>query len=326
MKKLICLCLAMAAVFALAAGCQGGKTIGPTEPTTVAVGEADLNDAAGQLGGDLDEDALEALRKALEIGAVIPEETQPAETMPPPMPTGVQTDAAEARALMKKVLDTMRSGKFTLKARSSSPFIAGGNAATPMTVAMDANAMAFEWEMDWIDMFKSEGQNPVTARIQGASAQTLFGKRMRIVTKTDGMMVVLVDKKMYMPMGAGEEGGEPLDFDLPSAMGEMFGGGGSQEEMEKMLNEATATRVTTDGKEYLCATTVRAADNTISRYYFLNGELKRLEAQNEGGETVMWEVLSLTSQVDPALFGTAGLSAMPLDQMAELGSNLGGLY
>jgi len=324
MKKLICLFLGVAIVFALAAGCKVGIDIGPTEPTTIAVNEDDLNKARNELDlGELDALAQDALRRALELDVTIPAEDSPPQTMPPPMPAGVEVDAAEVRALMRNVLDIFGSGKFTMKTRSSSPFVAGGNTATPLTVAMDENAMAFEVEMDWASLFRSEGQSVVQARIQGATAQTLFGKKVRIVTKTDGIMIVLVDKKTYMPMGDGSaEGGELMEFDLTGAMGDAFGGAGSREEIEMRLNEIKSSKVTMGGKEYLCAE-LKAEGNTM-RYYFQGGELKRIEADAEG-ESVMWEIDMLSGQVDPAFFGTAGMRAMPLDQMADLGASLGGV-
>ena len=332
MKKLICLCLALAVIFALMSGCKKEINIGQPEPTTVPVNDADLNNAAGLLGEDLDADAMEALRRMLE-GGVDPSLLQapetPPETMPPPMPTGVETDAAESRALIRKVLEILDSGKFMMKTRSSSsPLAMGGNTATPLTVAVQDNAMAFEMEMDWIALFRSQGQG-VMASINGASAQSMFGKKLRVITKSDGIVIAFPDKKMYMPMGNGsEEGGEALDFDMSAIFGESFGGGKDPAELEEKLNGVKSSKVTANGKEYLCAeVTTNNLDGTSTpiRYYFLGGELKRIETEADG-ESFMSEIDMFTGTVDPAFFSTAGMRVMPLDQLTEMGGNFADLF
>jgi len=327
MKKLICLCLALAAVFALMAGCNKDVVIGPTEPTTIEVSPDDLNQAMNQLG-DLDEAARKALEDLLKMGGSLPEPTQPPETMPPTMPAGVETDAAEARALMRKVLEIFGSGKFMIKTRSPSPFMEGGNIATPLTVAVDENVMAFELEMDWATMFRDQGQSPAMSAINAGIAQSTFGKKMRFITKSDGMAIVFPDKKMYIPMGDGsEEGGELFDFDLTAALGEAFGGAKSPEETEEKLRDIKSSKVTANGKEYLSAeVATKNADGstTTIRYYFLGGELKRIEAE-PGAESVMWEVDMLTTQVPANFFSTQGMRVMDIAQMAELGGGLGDL-
>jgi len=323
MKKLICLCLAAAALFALAAGCQKEVVIGPTEPTTIAVNEDDLNKAAGMLDGELDAAAQEALRKLLEQGGTLPAATQPPETMPPTMPPGNQVDDALVRPLMKKTLDTLASGTFTIKSRGTSPIGAGTNTALPLTIVMDNGTFAFELEMDWASQFKAEGQNDVMARINAGIAQSTFGRRLRIITSNEGVVFVFVDKKLYISMkDLAEEGGEPVDFDLTGAMGEIFGAR-SQEEIDKALGQMTSSRVTANGKEYLCATvSPKNEDGTVAatmRYYFLDGELKRIET-GETAESVMWEIESISDKADPAFFSTAGMKVMPIDQMADMGS------
>jgi len=330
MKKLICLCLAMAALFALAAGCNREITIGQTEPTTVAVNEQDLNNAAGQFGEDLDEAAREALRKALEGGinvADIQAPTQPPETMPPTMPPGSQTDDDAARPLMRKALDTLASGAFTIKTRGTSPFGEGTNAALPVTIAMSNGAFAFELEIDWASQFRADGQSPAMAAINAGIAQSTFGKRLRIITSNEGVVFAFVDKKLYVSMkDLADEGGEPMNFDMTGAMGEIFGTK-SQEEIDKALGQMTSSKVTADGKEYLCATVSPRNENGdvagTMRYYFLDGELKRIET-GEGAEAVMWEIESISDKADPAFFSTADMKVMPIDQMANM-SSLSGL-
>ena len=327
MKKTICLFLALAALLGLMAACKD-TVIGPEEATTRAVGDDELNQEKNKLG-ELDAAAEAALRELLEKGYTVPEETQPPETMPPTMPNGVEVDAAAARALMQKVLETFNTGRFMMKMRSSSPFMAGGNTATPLTVAMSDGMMAFEMEMDWVSLFMSEGQSAIMARIQAGTTQGLFGKRMRIITKPEGVIIAFVDKKMYMPMGDGsEEGGEPIEFDLSSALGEAFGGAKTPQETEEKLRDLKSSKVSSGGKEYLCAEmTMQDAEGNPAtiRYFFLGDELKRVEA-GSGAENMMWEIESFTGQVDPAFFSTDGMSTMPLDQLGELGGSFGDLF
>ena len=319
MKKLICLFLAIAVVFALAAGCQGGRTIGNTEPTTIVVDEDALNQAAAGLG-DLDDAARKALEELMASGHTVPPPTQPPETMPPPLPAGVLVDPAEIRALLKKALDTLTSGSFMIKAKGSSPFSAGGNNATPLTIAVDNNAIAMEFEMDWATLFASEGESTAMARIKGAGTQAIFGKRIRILTQAEGVTLVFVDTKSYLPMPSSEEeGGEMGDlaeFDMSAALGEAFGGAGSQEDMDRMLDTIEPSKVTEGGKEYLCAKITR--EGITVRYFFLGGELKRVETTDTEGAVSVMEVQQLTDKVDPALFSTQGLRVMAVDQMTEL--------
>jgi len=316
MKKLICLCLAIACVFALAAGCQWNRTIGPEAPTTIPVDEDALNNAAKELG-DLDEAARLALEELLASGITVPPPTQPPETMPPPLPDGVQADAAEVRALLKKTLGILTSGTFMMKAKGSSPFSAGGNNATQLTIAVDNNAIAMEFIMDWADVFASEGQSAAMARIKGAGAQAAFGKKIRILTQAEGVTLVFVDTKSYLSMpSSGEEGGELGEFDMAAALGEAFGGVGAQGDMEMMLDSIESSKVTEGGKDYLCAKIVR--EGITVRYFFLDGELKRVETTDAAGATSVMEVQQLTGQVDPAIFSTQGMRTMAIDQLTEL--------
>ena len=318
MKKLICLFLAMAAVCALAAGCTVEKPIGPTEPTTVAVNDADLNKAIDQLG-ELDDAALEALRRAMEQGIEIPPDIGvPPETAPPTMPAGVQASPNEVYPLMVKVYNTLGSGTFLLRAKGSSP--QGGPTmgnATSMTLAMDGANTMMEFDMDWTAVFKamSEGTPEYGQSIvQGITAQGLFGKKARFVSRPDDVFIAFPDKKTYLSMGAPEESGSEGQLGLAGA----FSGTLIPDEVP---DDIASSRVTMGGKEYLCAT----LNEGNARYYFLNGDLKRIEIENEG-EVMILEIQELTGTVDPKLFTTEGMKVMPVDQMAQMGEGLGAIF
>ena len=217
---------------------------------------------------------------------------------------------------MTEVLEIFSSGKLTLKTRSTSPF--GGSELVPLIVAVDDGHMAFELDMEWRQLFQAEGSGYIRSMFMSWIAQLIFGKKMRFIAKTDGMAIAFPDKKMYLPMTAPD--GELLEFDLAGALSEVFGGVKNTEDIEARLNEIKSSKVTLGGKEYLCAeVATRNADDTttVIRYYFLDGNLKRIEANAEG-ESVTWEIDMLSSQVDPAFFSTAGMRTMPLLSLLPL--------
>jgi hypothetical protein len=123
MKKLICLLLALGVLLALMAGCKD-QVIGDPEPTTVFVGEDAL---AGAIEGmNLDPDAINAefeaaMKRAMELNVTVPDDEPPAQTMPPPMPTGVPIRPEDVYPLMERTRAILNSGSYMLKGRSSSP-------------------------------------------------------------------------------------------------------------------------------------------------------------------------------------------------------------
>ena len=322
MKKLICLFLAMAVVFALITGCSTDKYIGQTDPTTATVNQADLQNALGSLDGAMDAAVQEAMRKAMEQGVTIPPDTGPLETAPPPMPSGVQASPTELRPLMEKIYKIFNSGTFLIKAKGSSPM--GGptgqaQGTTPMTIAVDKDNTMMEFDMDWITMLKaaSEGTpNFGMATINGAIMITTFGKKVRFVSTPGNGFVAFLDKKTYIPMGAFSEEGESA---APVDMAGTFSG--SFLPKEGLPQEIKSSKVTMGGKEYLCAT----LDDGNARYYFQGGDLKRIEIQNTE-DIMILEIEALSGTVDPKLFSSEGFRAVPIDQLTSLGDNFGSLF
>ena len=222
------------------------------------------------------------------------------------------TPEEEAKQYMTEVLEIFGGGSFTMKTRSTAPFV--GNQVTPLTIAIDDSRMAFEMPMEWRQLFQTQGMSNFRSTIMGWMAQLFFGKRLRVITAPDQIVIVFPEKKMYMPLDG--EPGEPLDFDLDGVLGEAFNGAKTPAEIEEKLDGITA-EYAVGGQPYLRVT----IDNSgsIMRYYFLDGELKRIEAETYG-ETVTWEIDLLTRTVDPAFFSTAGMRTMPLQPLSILGN------
>jgi len=216
------------------------------------------------------------------------------------------TPEEEAKQCMAEVFEIFSSGKITLKARIISPF--GGNKMIPLTIAIDGDRMAFEMPMDWGQLFQADGNGYLRSMFLGWIAQLIFGKKMRFITKTDGMAIAFPDKKMYLSM----TDDDLLDFDWADALAEVLGAGQRPD-----LSGLTASEPTIGGKKYLCAT-VEYDYSTVS-YFFLNGEPKRIEANAEG-ESVMWEIDMLSGQVEPAFFSTAGMRTVPISFLLPIGN------
>jgi len=333
MKKLLCLSLALGILLALMAGCKD-VNIGPEEPTTIFVEENDFMNAIDRLnpGGDVGLDVQAALEEAMRKGVTIPADEPPAQTMPAPMPTGVPIRAEDVYPLMERVRSIFDSGKYTLKARGSTPPSPGMPiGTTPITFAVDKGQSAFEAEFDWTNMMRAMAQpgsqEYTMARITGATMATYFGKKVRFVTKPEGSTILFLDQQtfMQMPTGEGAEAGEGI---LGAAgMGNMFG------DMFKpdKNGTVTASKVTSDGKEYLCGE-IKGGEGVLLYYYFLNSELKRIEMkvdnpETKKTETFVFEIDQLTDQVNPAMFSTAGFKPVSIDEMAQMGENgFGGLF
>jgi len=288
--------------------------------------------------------------------------TEEITTAPPPppttMPAGQKVESSEVYDLIKKVNELFGSGNLYLRGRSAMPaemgFAAAGFSA-PMTVAvLDGNKMMIETTNDWSamgQMMNEGGKNDFGAsRVQAAVLTTTFGKKTRMVFADNTFFIVFPDKKKYIDpsslMGAlsaelGEELppelsaelGEDFDFsDLPldlSALG--FGTGGGE-----VPKDIPSSKVTTGGKDYLCATMETKDDESgkvvmTTKFYFLNGELKRMETYGENPDEMMiMEIDELHGKPDPKLFTTEGMKSAPINDFLNLmqmgGGGLGGLF
>jgi len=326
MKKIICLILGLAALLSLAAGCSAEVDLGQTEPTTVVVDENDLNNALNQLGVDaMDLAYQEAMRKALEAGVTIPPDEPPAQTMAPPMPTGVPIRAEDVYPLMDRTRAILESKTYTIKARSATPPSQGMPFGTmPITLAAANGQSVMEAEINWTNMMRAMtqpgSQEYNMAAISGAVATTSFGKKIRFITKPEGSVILFVEKGSYATLpkeeGADAAAANPLSIDG------MFGDALKPSRSGQVI----ASKVSDGGKEYLCAEIAGDTEGVRLLYYFLDGNLRRIEIKaqlpdSDKMETMVLEIDMLSDQVDPAMFKTDGFKAMSFDEMAQLGEN-----
>lgn len=351
MKKLTAMLMVMAALFALLAGCEVNiENTDPTEATMPDLLDPNaVKSAADELGVDLDnldDQALKELQEKLtrpdltlgennNLEVALPEGvTKPAETTtkapPTTMPKGAAAQSSEVYPLVKAVLETMNSGKFYLKGYSTSAApgidVAFGDLAgnySLLIIAVDGNQMALENEVDWVAMLKasSEGNDFGSATALGLTMQTAYGKRLRMLFNNDGMYIVFPEKKKYTSFSdmLGEEASGEF-ADAGDLVGSMFG-----EVNTAALDNLESSRVTSGGKEYLCAT-LPSSDSSAMKLYFLGGELKRIEtitSSDSGDVSTIIDVEEFNGSPDPSLFSTKGMSTVKLAELTNLFSKLG---
>jgi len=330
-KRIIALCLALAAVTALLAGCE--LRLGPEKAFEIpAIPEISPEDMA--LLSKLMEDDEDAWKQYLE--GVLPEGIDLAPEInlpaqPAMMPAGEAADRAEVLRLMRKVQDTFKSRTFYLKGRGNNFMDGTGGSYAPMTIAVDQDKMMLETEFDWNTMmkmsFQEQGKVDVgQSKLQASIAQATLGSKMRLLFLDNNALMVFPEKKISANFSA--LAGEDEDAgDLSREMVSMFDQFGSTEFPE---DKVKATKVTQDKKEYLCATvTVDALDEdgqrmgtTTYKYYFLKGDLKRLEValvslEDENVNMVI-EVDTFSSKVDSSLFSTRGYAELKMGDMAKI--------
>ncbi len=334
MKKLICLFLGLATLLSLAA-CSTQIDIGQTtNPTVVApstINDLDLQAQLAKMNADNIDKLDEAARKRLEAelaakgvlpsGVTLPAGNQTVKA-PSTMPAGNQVKASEVYPLIKSVYDIFQTGKFTFKALGTSPLGGTSIPATPLTMVLDGDKSAFETEIDWSATMKALAEDTAgynKAIINGATAQTMFGKKMRFVSDGKGSYIVFVDKKTYISAAAmaGEDASSSMN--MASDFGDIV------VPKSELPKDVASTRVKVDGKEYLCAT-LDDGQGSKMRYYFIGKDLKRLEIQDNSGETMIFEVLELTGKADASVFKVSDYRQMSLDQLTQLGSSMGALF
>ena len=334
-KQLIAIVLALLTAAALLAGCE--TTIGPdvteTAPTVAAL---DPGVVAG-LMTQLDLKNLEGMtpeqRKALQDalingGQVPPDFELPDDsdrvpvTMPPTLPQGVAAQTSEVYPLVKNVQEIFNSRSYYLKGRGSSPMGgAGSSGYSSLVMAMDQDKLMVETEMDWAAMMKiaaAESGDVATATIQGGILQATLGRKFRMIFSPEGTYWAFPDKKIYIDLASmmGAEGAERA-ASLVQGL-DMLGQGG------EIPQDIPATRVKADGKEYLCGTLRDEAGTAVMRYFFLDGQLKRIEVfAEESDENMVIEIDELSGKPDAGLFSVKGYRAMPLMEMAKLFGDMG---
>ena len=322
-KRIIALILALAAAAVLLAGCE--LRLGPEQgidiPTLPELSPEDLA-LLSKLNEDGDDDALNrALLGLLPPGFTLAADQEHA-LQPNMLPEGEAADKAELLKLVKKVQDTFNSGTFYLKGRGNNMMDSGGGSYAPMTLAVDQDKMMIETDFDWGNMMKTAYQEQGEAdvgqsKLQASIAQTLLGSKMRMLYVDNTVYMLYPEKKRAANLSAFAEGEDGLDGISPNEMINTFDQFGSKLADE---NDLKATRVKDGKNEYLCATYTVDEDElgrTTMKYYFLKGELKRLEVASEQGNSV-FEIDTFSGRVDSSLFSTKGYAQLNMGDMAKL--------
>ena len=337
-KQLIAIILALLTAAALLAGCE--TTIGPdvteTDPTVVPLDKG----ALAELMTEFDISNLEGLtpeqRKAfqdalIDRGQVPPDFVLPDDgdrvpvTMPPTLPQGVAAQTSEVYPLIKNVLEIFESRSYYFKGRASSPMGGFGSSGySSLVMAMDKDKLMIETEIDWAAMMKiaAAESGDVSLIVQGGVLQATLGRRFRMIFSPEGMYWTFPDKERYLDLG------EMLGTEDATGLADLFkdldilGQGG------KMPEDIPASKVTVDGKVYLCGTLARkdADGKTVStaRYYFLDGQLKRIEVFAEtSDENMVIEIDEFSGKPDASLFSVKGYRSMALMEMAKLFGDMG---
>jgi hypothetical protein len=322
-KQFTAIVLALLAATALLAGCEA--TLHINEPETTLLNQDALRDALGD--EELDGDKW----RELQSKGLIPEEvtmpttanTQPT-TVATTMPKGVEVRPSEVYPLVKGVKDIFNSGTFYLKGRNSSPMDVmgmGGGTSSTMVLAMDQDKAMVESEMDWIGMMKAsvEPGNAALAAIQGATMQTYLGNKFRMVFNPEGAYFVFPEKKRYIDFSDAQktdQSGEVDMSEIASELAHSLGGVGGNLETPV---DVPASRVTVDGKEYLCGTLTEAESGTSRRFCFLDGQLKRIEVLSATGDVSMvMEIDEFSGSADASLFSMSGYRSMPVAELTNL--------
>jgi hypothetical protein len=245
------------------------------------------------------------------IPSTVPKTTRIATTLP----DGVSVDAAQVKKYMQKTIDITKSGTFTMKASTASPY--AGGAMTSMTMVTKGDQFAVEFPLDWMEIADglSEGDDKFgQAKIQAALMQTATGSKTRMVFLPGKMYWVFPDRKTYVDFAdAMDEGAKEI-----SSFGDIFAN------LPSGTEELKASKVTLGKEEFLCAQTA-TNDGTSTKFYFnKKGDLKRIEligTADETADNAIIEIDELKASADSSYFSVKGFVKMPLAEMTKLFSS-----
>ena len=355
-KKFISMCLAITALAMVLAGCN--VRLGEPEPSftipTVKFSPEDeaLINALNWDGGDTKmlEGELQKMG-VLPTGVTLPP-PETTITAPALMAEGVATDQAELLRLVRKVQETMKSQTFFLKGNGNNFMEGGAGSYAPLTLAVDKDKLMLETQIDWSNMSANpmtgmpvEGAAPAaagtgTSKIQAAILQTAVGRTMRMLFVDSTAYMMFPEKKLSANFSKLAAEGEGEGGDVSEVAGEitkMFSQFGANDLPEDKMR---ATKVTENGNEYMCAAftvtedgaapdgtalpegtaAITGSSTTTIKYYFLKGELRRLEVIMTGAEStnMVIEVDEFSGKVDSSLFSTKGFTEMNFGEMTNL--------
>ncbi|MDR0532177.1 MAG: hypothetical protein LBG83_08960 [Oscillospiraceae bacterium] len=323
-KKLIAFCLALISLLALLSGCEG-ITLGQKAEMTTDPVNALTPDLVPSEVGKLTDEERKAWEEELKKANVLPPDvTIPATkaTVPQPatMPAGKKVQPSEAMRYVKKVQDIIKSHTFYLKGNMNNPVGNGNGSYAPAIMAANADRLMVETVTDWTTMFKEMSEDAeqsnfdqAQALIQGAIAQKTFGSKMRMLFLPGTAYLVLPEKNFYTNLSAvaGDDVG-----DMATEILKQFSSISGSELREKDLK---SSKVTMNGKEYLCAT-MPGDDGMTIKFYFLKGELKRLEyiMEEDPESNMVVEVEEFSGKVDPSSFELKGLKEIKVGEFTKL--------
>ena len=212
------------------------------------------------------------------------------------------TPEEEARALLEQTQAIFNSRTYILKGRGTSPVGPGGSGTAHLVMAMDKDKLMVETEVDWPAMMAAVGGS----HLAGFILQMVLGKSFRMVFSPEGVFWVFPDRRLYLDLAPmmeaeGAEGAASLIEGL-----DMLGISGAIPE------DLDVTQPVIGGKTYLCVTFDGYEGSSMS-YYFLDGQLKRIEVFNEtSDENMVIEIDQLSGTVDASYFSTRWLVPIPL--------------
>jgi len=328
-KRIVAMILATALVMAIVAGCEFTLFSRDREHQPhihIPVPTGDMPEDPDELAALRDEYGLDENFQVTFPEGVTEGPTEPELPALTTMPRGEQAQASEVYPMLREAIDIFNSGRFFMQGRSTTPpneFAPTAANNTPMTLAVDGNRMMSEITMDWNLMLQdTDGGAFGAPRVRAATLNTMFGRRMRVVMRPDGIMMAFPDRNLFFDM---QDLGEATDTDLGGAddmsgLDEFLGGFGSTREIPR---DIPAERVTVGGREYLSATITE--DGMRFTYFFHNGELRRLEATHtEEGVSIIMEVQEFHGDPDARLFTSQGMGRVPLAQLVTMMNLLGG--
>ncbi|MDR2647161.1 MAG: hypothetical protein LBB67_03445 [Oscillospiraceae bacterium] len=242
-------------------------------------------------------------------------------TAPVVLPTGVtigQKQVDEVYQYLLSMKEIFSGDQYTLVGGGNSPLTADGY--SQYTIAKDKDKGVLETTINWSVSAKNllDGKDDYgQAAIQAALGEASFGNKIRMVFSDESALWVFPDRKLYFDImdlagkNANEANGFMDMFDQVAVSA-----------ADKIPKDVKSTKVTVDGKEYLTAT-ILDDDGNAKKYFFLGGELKRIEYSSaDASQSTVTIIESLKPTVNANMFSVSGYRKA---NIADLQKIFGGL-
>ncbi len=172
-----------------------------------------------------------------------------------------------------KYEDIIKSGTYTMDFTIKTT-VDGQETVLPVTVMQDGKKLYFETVFSSTDTGKM---------------------RVNMLINDDGYFIIIPILNAYYQVASSDAEGfgdvmEGFDF------------GSLEEDLEMNNNYDSSANVNVDGKTYRCDI-YTSDDGTTVKYYYLNGELKRMETVSDGSETII-EFKTISGSVNKTKFRT----------------------